>query len=219
MTNFYVNRFKEVIEKYYNEAQRISKEISFNNENYQVAIADVKNKELATKKETLYVQAKDAIHTIFTDIKLCLANMNFPSVENLTADRLFFSSETPIELTKEQILSFIERYRNNPTMLSVFSGYIEKNHNGFDEWLDIKKKINTPEKQVIEYQKLAKSALSLINTINANPLSTAKLFIDDYCTNENANFWGVIGNGMNLADYRTAKVPESAQTVFDKYIL
>lgn len=219
MTNFYVNRFKEVIEKYYNEAQRISKEISFNNENYQVAIADVKNKELATKKETLYVQAKDAIHTIFTDIKLCLANMNFPSVENLTADRLFFSSETPIELTKEQILSFIERYKNNPTMLSVISGYIERHHKGFDEWIEVKKNINTPEKQLVEYQKLSKSALSLLNTINSNPLSTSKIFIDNYCTNDNASFWAVIGDGMNLTDYRNSKVPESAKHTFDNYTI
>lgn len=216
MTNFYVNRFKEIIVKYYNEAGRVEKQINRNNKELNADYRKSANAPLLEKKETLYAQAKEAIGVVYDELCRCLGNASFPNVEDLTADRLLFSNETPIELTQEQVKIFVERYKDNFTMLSVISGYIEKNHNGFDEWISIKNRINTPEKQIREYQKIANSALSLINTVHQNPF-TAEMFINDFCNNENASFWSTIGNGMKLLDYKNARVPESASHLFDDY--
>lgn len=218
MNNFFINRMKEVIDKFRNGMNNIDKNIIANNERYSKVVADKENAILEEEKKNLIQNAKVDIVNIFNTIKIDLGKASFPNVEELTADRMFFNENTPIELTTEQAKIFISKYKNNYTMLSVISSYIERNHNDFDEWITVKEMIPTPNKQVEEYYKISKSALSLIDTIITNPRAS-QIVIDSFCDYDNANFWHIIGDGMNLLDYGKSNVPVEAEHIFDKYNL
>ena len=78
MTNFYINRFKEIIEKYYNEAGRVEKQINRNNKELNADYRKSANAPLLEKKETLYAQAKEAISVVYDELCRCLGNASFP---------------------------------------------------------------------------------------------------------------------------------------------
>lgn len=226
MENIYVNELKKVITTLNNSKIKADQEIKFAKESYLANIADDKIKTINEKQAKLTEQARESVYVLFNDLKGKLSRVDFPSTEDLSTDRLFFDGTADIDLTMAQIQTFIGRYTSNYTMLKLIAKWIEKNHptqNGkIDDWTALKNSIPTPQKQLEAYQKIFKSCLSLINSISNSVVSD--VIINDFCANDNASFWKVIGNGSYLKEhgmntYRSQQLPIGADTTFDDITL
>lgn len=215
MTNIFVAQMKDVVINYHKKARQLKQEMQSNSERFQSAVADEENKKIQEKSLQYYNEAKLTINSIFEQVRTLLAIANFPNVESLAADRLFFEENTPLDLTADEVVAFIEKYKDNPTMLRIIKYWIEKNHAGMTEYLTVEKSIHLLADQLAIYKKFAISALSLVDNIYQNP-SIDELMITAFADeNSCAELYLIIGNGMMLADFKSTKVPESAKHCFD----
>lgn len=219
MSNIYVAQMKDLVINYHKKARQLQQEMQSNSERFQSAVADEENKKIQEKSLQYYNEAKLTINSIFEQVRNLLAIANFPNVESLAADRLFFEENTPLDLTADEIAVFIAKYNDNPTMLRIIKHWIEKNHAGMTEYLTVEKSIYLPADQLAIYKKFAISALSLIDNIYQNP-SIDELMITAFADeNSCRELYSTIGNGMKLDNFKTKKIPESAKHCFDNVIL
>ena len=76
--------------------------------------------------------------------------------------------------------------------------------------------ISTPEEKAKIYKQFADSALSLCGKIFSD--GSSQLEIDSFADPTfAADIYAKIGSGMSLADFKTARVPESAKHLLDDY--
>ncbi len=222
MKNIYTDKLKKVLTTLNNAKIKAENEIKNAKSSYLASVADTKIKEINSRQTILTEQARESVHLLFNDLRQRLSYADFPSSEDLSTDRLFFDGTADIDLSIEQVKTFIERYRNNFTMLKLIKKWIIKNHpsenGGFDDWTMLANTVPEPKKQLEEYRKIFKSCLSSIESI-ANH-SVSDVIINAFCGNENAKFWDIIGSGEHLkshstTDYRSTKLPIGAGHLFD----
>lgn len=216
MINIYVSNYKDFLKNFYTkmteyhaERKRISEQYSADYAKSAVAEIDRKaNREL---KET-----ETKIRKMHNDIIELLSVSSIPTVESLTADRLFFDGSAKIELTPEIVKVFVERYSENPTMLSLISKWIESKHKNDTNFISVKSCISTPEEKAKIYKKFADSALALCGKIFSDGSSQLEIdsFADEHFA---ADLFAKIGSGMSLADFKTARVPEQAKHLLDDF--
>ena len=216
MINIYVSNFKDFLKNFYTkmteyhaERERISEQYSA--EYAKSAVAEIDRKANHDLKET-----KKKILEMHGSICEMLSVSSIPTVESLTADRLFFDGSAKIELTPEIVKVFVERYSENPTMLALIKTWLDTRHKNDTNYISVKSCISTPEEKAKIYKEFADSALSLCGKIFSG--DTSELEIASYADPTfAADLYAKIGSGMNLADFRTARVPESAKHLLDDY--
>ncbi len=216
MTNIYISNFKEFLKKFYTkmteyhaERERISEQ--FSADYAKSVLADLDRKANRDFKET-----ETKIRKMHNDIIELLSVSSIPTVESLTADRLFFDGSAKIELTPEIVKVFVERYSENPTMLALIKTWLDTRHKNDTNFIAVKSCISTPEEKAKIYKEFANSALSLCGKIFSD--GSSQLEIDSYADeNFAADLYAKIGSGTNLADFKTSRVPESAKHLLDTY--
>ena len=216
MINIYVSNFKDFLKNFYTkmteyhaERERISEQYSA--EYAKSAVAEIDRKANHDLKET-----KKKILEMHGSICEMLSVSSIPTVESLTADRLFFDGSAKIELTPEIVKVFVERYSENTTMLALIKTWLDTRHKNDTNYISVKSCISTPEEKAKIYKEFADSALSLCGKIFSG--DTSELEIASYADPTfAADLYAKIGSGMNLADFRTARAPESAKHLLDDY--
>lgn len=216
MTNIYVSNYKDFLKnlfskmtEYHGERERISAQYSA--DYAKSALADLDRKANRELKET-----EKKIRKMHNEICEMLSVSSIPTVESLTADRLFFDGSAKIELTPEIVKVFVERYSENPTMLALIKTWLDTRHKNDTNYISVKSCISTPEEKAKIYKQFATSALSLCGRIFSG--DTSELEIASYADPTfAAALFAKIGSGMSLADYKNARVPESAKHLLDDY--
>ena len=217
MTNFYVEQMRDVINSFYAKEKESQKQIKSAKEKYSPEYLGTIINDLEFNRERDYNTAKMLISDIFTDIREYLSISNFPNVAQLTGDRLLFSENSGIDLTVQEVETFIERYKDNCTMLRVITNWLEKNHSGMNGYTTLQKKIVMPIDKLETYKKFAESALSLIDTIyNTTDVTGLELMINSYADENFAKeLFDKIGDGRTLKETSKFQVPENAKHTFD----
>ena len=214
MNNIFVGQLRDYIKNYYSKALDFQNQVEANNQKFTAKFADEANEAVRENAKSAYEKAQQNINSVFENVREYLSSANFPTVESLTADRMLFSNDCSIQLTPNEVRSYVERYESNPTMLRMIHDWIESNHNSDMDYASIR--INLPADQLKVYKLFADSALSLVDSIFADPKGITKVQIDAYADEDFASeLYSVIGDGMNLSNYKSSRIPESAQHCFD----
>ena len=216
MTNIFIENYKEFLKKFYTkmteyhaERERISEQYSA--DYAKSALAEIDRRASHELKET-----EKKILEMHNGIIELLSVSSIPTVESLTADRLFFDGSAKIELTPEIVKVFVERYSENPTMLALIKTWLDTRHKNDSNFVSVKSCICTPREKAKIYKQFADSALALCGRIFSG--DTSQLEIDSYADPTfAADLYAKIGSGMSLADYKNARVPESAKHLLDDY--
>ena len=216
MTNVYISNYKEFLKKFYTKMTEYHAERERISEQYAPEFAKSALSDLDRKANRELKELKKKIREMHNQICELLSISSIPTVESLTADRLFFDGSAKIELSPEIVAVFIERYNENPTMLSLIRAWIDKRHKNDTNFISVKSCISTPAEKARIYKQFADSALSLCGKIFSDGSSQLEIdsFADEHFA---AALYAKIGSGMNLADFRTARVPESAKHLLDDY--
>lgn len=220
MANIYVEQFKNIVKDYLTKAKEIQKQIAEYKKQFSVAYAEKAIKKVEEKRKQDYLSAKNSIINIFEELRTNLAIANFPNVEFLTDDRMFFTDNMAIRLTADEVKAYVERYNTNYTMLRLIKDWIEKNKGEeMNDFLSIR--IVLPTEKLNVYQQFAQSALSLVDTIyNAGVDTINTLPVDSYADEKfGKQLYDIIGNGKELSEYRTKQVPNSIKHSFDNITL
>ena len=216
MTNIFIENYKEFLKnffskmaEYHAERERISEQYA--PEFAKSLLADLDRKANHDLKET-----EKKIRKMHNEICEMLSISCIPTVESLTADRLFFDGSAKVELSPEIVAIFIERYSENPTMLSLIRTWLDTRHKNDTNYISVKSCISTPEEKAKIYKQFANSALALCGKIFSDGSSQLEIdsFADEHFA---ADLYAKIGSGMNLADFKNGRVPESAKHLLDDY--
>lgn len=216
MINVYVSNFKDFLKNFFSKMAEYNAERERISEQYAPEFAKSALADLDRKANHDFKEAKKKILEMHNKIVEMLSVSSIPTVESLTADRLFFDGSAKIELTPEIVKIFVERYAENPTMLSLISKWIETKHKNDTNYISVKSCISTPEEKAKIYKQFADSALSLCGRIFSDGSSQLEIdsFADEHFA---ADLYAKIGSGMSLADYKNARVPESAKHLLDDF--
>ena len=214
--NIFIENYKDFLKSFYTkmteyhaERERISEQYA--PEFAKSAVAEIDRKANHDLKET-----KKKILEMHGSICEMLSVSSIPTVESLTADRLFFDGSAKIELTPEIVKVFVERYSENPTVLALIKTWLDTRHKNDTNYISVKSCISSPEEKARTYKQFADSALALCGKIFSD--GSSQLEIDSYADPTFASdLYAKIGSGMNLADFRTARVPEQAKHLLDDF--
>ncbi|MBU5461443.1 hypothetical protein [Lachnoclostridium sp. MSJ-17] len=216
MTNVYISNYKEFLKKFYTKMTEYHAERERISEQYAPEFAKSALSDLDRKANRELKELKKKIREMHNQICELLSISSIPTVESLTADRLFFDGSAKVELTPEIVAVFVERYSENPTMLSLISKWIETKHKNDTNFIAVKSCICTPREKAKTYKEFADSALSLCGKIFSG--DTSELEIASYADPTfSADLYTKIGSGLNLADYKNARVPEQAKHLLDDF--
>ena len=214
--NIFVENYKEFLKKFYTKMTEYHAERERISEQYSAEYAKSAVAEIDRKANHDFKETETKIRKMHNEICEMLSVSSIPTVESLTADRLFFDGSAKIELTPEIVAVFIERYSENPTMLSLIRTWLDTRHKNDTNFISVKSCISTPAEKARIYMQFADSALALCGKIFSDGRS--QLEIDSFADeNFAADLYAKIGSGMNLADFRTARVPESAKHLLDDF--
>ena len=216
MTNIYVSNYKDFLKNLFSKMAELHAERERISEQYSADYAKSVLSDLDRKANRELKEIEKKIREMHGSICEMLSVSSIPTVESLTADRLFFDGSAKIELTPEIVKVFVERYSENPTMLALIKTWLDTRHKNDTNYISVKSCISTPEEKARIYKQFADSALSLCGKIFSD--GSSQLEIDSYADPTfAADLYAKIGSGMNLADFRTARAPESAKHLLDDY--
>ena len=216
MTNVYISNYKEFLKKFYTKMTEYHAERERISEQYAPEFAKSALSDLDRKANRELKELKKKIREMHNKICEMLSISSIPTVESLTADRLFFDGSAKIELTPEIVKVFVERYSENPTMLALIKTWLDTRHKNDTNYISVKSCISTPEEKAKIYKQFADSALSLCGKIFSDGSSQLEIdsFADEHFA---ADLFAKIGSGMSLADFKTARVPEQAKHLLDDF--
>lgn len=216
MTNIFIENYKEFLKNFFSKMAELHAERERISEQYSADYAKSVLSDLDRKANRELKETKKKIRETHNQICELLSISSVPTVESLTADRLFFDGSAKIELSPEIVKVFVERYAENPTMLSLISKWIESKHKNDTNYISVKSCISTPKEKARTYKQFADSALALCGKIFSDGSSHLEIdsFADEHFA---ASLYAKIGSGMSLADYKNARVPESAKHLLDDF--
>ena len=138
MTNIFIENYKEFLKnffskmtEYHAERERISEQYSA--DYAKSALAEIDRRASHELKET-----EKKILEMHNKIVEMLSVSSIPTVESLTADRVFFDGSARVELSPEIVAVFIERYAENQTMLSLISKWLDTKHKNDSNFVSVK---------------------------------------------------------------------------------
>ena len=216
MTNIFIENYKEFLKNFFSKMAEYHAERERISEQYSADYAKSVLSDLDRKANRDFKETKKKIYQMHNEICEMLSVSSIPTVESLTADRLFFDGSAKIELTPEIVKVFVERYNENPTMLALIKTWLDTRHKNDTNFIAVKSCISSPEEKAKIYKQFADSALALCGKIFSD--GSSQLEIDSYADPTfAADLYAKIGSGMNLADFRTARVPEQAKHLLDDF--
>lgn len=157
MTNTYMDKMKAAISGYYKQAVEIEKQIKTNKERLQPTISYEANEKLNEQRRALYYKAKDAIDAAFQDVLASIDRWAVFDGAKITEDMKLLSGAFP--LAEADVVSLIERYRDNYTMLAALDKYAAEH--GFAQ---NRAQIRTPENRKAAWSKVHAGAITLLDT-------------------------------------------------------
>ena len=216
MTNIYISNYKEFLKNFFSKMAELHAERERISEQYSADYAKSVLSDLDRKANRELKEIEKKIREMHGSICEMLSVSSIPTVESLTADRLFFDGSAKIELTPEIVKVFVERYSENPTMLALIKTWLDTRHKNDTNYISVKSCISTPEEKARIYKQFADSALSLCGKIFSDGSSQLEIdsFADEHFA---ADLYAKIGSGMSLADYKNARVPEQAKHLLDDF--
>ncbi len=214
--NIYISNYKDFLKNFYTKMTEYHAERERISEQYAPEFAKSSLSELDRKANHDLKETKKKILEMHGSICEMLSVSSIPTVESLTADRLFFDGSAKIELTPEIVKVFIERYNENPTMLSLIKTWLDTRHKNDSNFVSVKSCISSPEEKAKIYKQFADSALALCGKIFSDGSSQLEIdsFADEHFA---ADLYAKIGSGMNLADFKNGRVPEQAKHLLDDF--
>ena len=214
--NIFIENYKEFLKNFYTAMTEYHSERERISAQYSADYAKSSLSELDRKANRELKETKKKILEMHNKIVEMLSVSSIPTVESLTADRVFFDGSAKVELTPEIVAVFVERYSENQTMLSLIRTWIDTRHKNDTNYISVKSCIATPEEKSKIYKEFADSALSLCGRIFSG--DTSELEIDSFADEHfAADLYAKIGSGMSLADYKNARVPEQAKHLLDDF--
>ena len=214
--NIFIENYKEFLKNFYTKMTEYHAERERISEQYAPEFAKSAVAEIDRKANHDFKETETKIRKMHNEICEMLSISSIPTVESLTADRLFFDGSAKIELTPEIVKVFIERYNENPTMLSLIKTWLDTRHKNDTNYISVKSCISTPEEKAKIYKQFADSALALCGKIFSD--GSSQLEIDSFADPIfAADLFAKIGSGMSLADYKNARVPESVKHLLDDF--
>ena len=214
--NIFIENYKEFLKKFYTKMTEYHAERERISEQYAPEFAKSSLSELDCKANHDFKETETKIREMHNKICELLSISSVPTVESLTADRLFFDGSAKIELSPEIVKVFVERYSENPTMLALIKTWLDTRHKNDTNYISVKSCISTPEEKANIYKQFADSALALCGKIFSD--GSSKLEIDSYADPTfAADLYAKIGSGMNLADFKNGRVPEQAKHLLDDF--
>lgn len=217
MGNIFVGQFHDAIKNFYNYAKKAEQEKAENDKTFNTQTVELKNREIQAKLSAECERYKRLINEIFCEVRSSFAKSNFPQVESISLDRMFFDGSVPVDLSAKEMQLFIEKHKNNPTMLRIIKTFIHgQKGNRYSTQLRF---IHLPSDKLEVYRQFGQAALDLIDRIYSNP-SIDVNFVNAYADERfSASLFEVIGSGLELSDYKTFKTPAGAEKVFDNIVL
>ena len=214
--NIFIENYKEFLKNFYTAMTEYHSERERISAQYSADYAKSSLSELDRKANRELKETKKKILEMHNKIVEMLSVSSIPTVESLTADRVFFDGSAKVELTPEIVAVFVERYSENQTMLSLIRTWIDTRHKNDTNYISVKSCIATPEEKARIYKQFADSALSLCGKIFSDGSSQLEIdsFADEHFA---ADLYAKIGSGMSLADYKNARVPEQAKHLLDDF--
>ena len=214
--NIFIENYKEFLKNFYTAMTEYHSERERISAQYSADYAKSSLSELDRKANRELKETEKKILEMHNKIVEMLSVSSIPTVESLTADRVFFDGSAKVELTPEIVAVFVERYSENQTMLSLIRTWIDTRHKNDTNYISVKSCIATPEEKSKIYKEFADSALSLCGRIFSG--DTSELEIDSFADEHfAADLYAKIGSGMSLADYKNARVPEQAKHLLDDF--
>ena len=214
--NVYVSNYKDFLKNFYTKMTEYHAERERISEQYAPEFAKSAVAEIDRKANHDFKETETKIRKMHNEICEMLSISSIPTVESLTADRLFFDGSAKIELTPEIVKVFVERYSENPTMLALIKTWLDTRHKNDTNYISVKSCISTPEEKAKIYKQFADSALALCGKIFSD--GSSQLEIDSFADPIfAADLFAKIGSGMSLADYKNARVPEQAKHLLDDF--
>lgn len=221
MNNIYVDRYRSILKEHQKKIRQFRSEIESvrekYTEDYQKEMIDSIEKEMAKVSE----QNKARIIRLHNDVISQIAKSSFPNVESLTADRILFENNA-LKLTPPEVAVYIDRYKRNNTMLRIIEEWLVQYHKAdteMNDYTDCYLSIVSPDKKADAYLTYAKSAIDMINRIDSTP-AVSDAFVDSY-GDETVGYklYRVIGDGLDISDYKNKKVSDSIEESFNAYRL
>ena len=220
MGNVYVSQYKEALKGFHNRMRSYQAEIDDNNKRFSVEYAKKANAEVLNRAKSDYEGTKAKINDTYSTVRSLLGRSMFLSAESLTADRKFFKTNSGFNLTPNDVNGFIERYSGNTTMTRLIRDWVERRKaedasaGGISDFLNCKTIL--PEDQLEVYKKFGNSALSLLHDIYSSPTDLTKASVESYADESfGAPLFGIIGDGLNMNDYKNHRIPEQMTHYFD----
>lgn len=220
MPNIVIGQFRDLLRNYYSKSVALQKEMNDESKHYSDEYRMQALKPYMEKKEVLHHNVIKRISDIYNDTRESLSIANFPDVQDLTSDRLLFADNTGIDLTPNEVQSYVQRYSNNPTMLRLIKSWVTKNHDGFNDYTDVKKSIILPSDQLDVYREFAQSAIDVVSDIYNGNSNVNDAVVNSYADETfGASLFAKVGDGFRLSDYKSKVVPDNARHSFDDVTL
>lgn len=226
MANIYVGQMKDAVKSYYKRQQNFNAQIEENNKRYSPDYATKENAKIKDEQDKAYKEAEKNVNDVFLTVRGLLANANFVNVESLTADRMLFSNDSGFNLSVAEVQAFVERYSKNYTMLRLIADWIARNDiptqdHPVGKYASVE--IVLPVDILHAYKAFAEGALTLIDKIYNNDVVAIDGTASEIDSFGNELFaselFSIVGNGMELSDYKSMRVPETAKHAFDSVFI
>ncbi len=221
LPNVYTDALKKILVEYRKRILTLNERIKENNERFNAEYAKPENNRMLEEKEKIFAECKKEITDLFLNIREMLACANFINVESLTADRILFEGDS-IHLTPEEVQGYIERYRNNYSMLRMIQTFINKQPNTKENPNPYAHITFVMPRDILNvYRTFAASALSIAEKIHAeDSILVNDAEIQNFADADfSSSLYALIGSGVHLSDYSSRRVPDTAKHVFDDVTL
>lgn len=211
MENIYIQKAKNTMRDFLIREKSRADEINRNNGYYSVEMANTKNTEISNQSESDYISTINKINDIFKDVKRKIVLSSYPNADDITTDEKLFNGTFP--LSQNEIENFIDKYRNNATMLRIIRKYVDDTYSENPTvHAVITNSIPSIDKLLDSYKKIFQSAINQIGAIHNNPSGSTENAIDNF----NPDL-SIIGTGEYLFNY----IPktETYDTKYDDVVL
>lgn len=211
MKNIYINKFKAIVENYFNDVSALRERAKYNSVTFTPSIAQDYNAEVEQKITNQANKSVEEINSVFEEIKSKISIRNFLCDENYNPDTAVFQSGI---INQEEFNILLQKYYNDYAFVSV-----RRLVSAYPELEKATGTIKTASDFIEVYRKFAEGAVKLIYSIMENP-RFSKVELDCY-GNENfaSNLYAVIGTANALIPVSITPENEYMAHSFDSVIL
>lgn len=211
MKNICINKFKAIVENYFNDVSALRERAKYNSVTFTPSIAQDYNAEVEQKITNQANKSVEEINSVFEEIKSKISIRNFLCDENYNPDTAVFQSGI---INQEEFNILLQKYYDDYAFVSV-----RRLVSAYPELEKATGTIKTASDFIEVYRKFAEGAVKLIYSIMENP-RFSKVELDCY-GDENfaSNLYAVIGTANALIPVSITPENEYMAHSFDSVIL